>query len=443
MNQRRLLAGWSLFLALAGVAVAQESKQETAAVPSSSELARRIEEYVRPFADAGELSGTLLVARDEAVIYEKAFGMANYELGVANTPATLYCVASINKPMTQIVAIRLMEQGKLGPKDTLAKWIPDFPRGGEITVEHLLQHRAGIPHQVTSDAEETVPHTAADMVEFARRKELLFAPGSQSSYSSAGYSVLARVLELAAGRPFEDLLQDLVFAPAGAVHSAEARGRRLLPGRAASYIKELHGYSNSPLQDLSFLMGAGALFTTPRDLHLVMRALLAGTYGDGVRQGLLRDGKLAWNGITNGYRAFADHDAARKVTVIFAGNVFTGAIDLLRRDPPKIAAGEAVPPAKVPNIVPASVPPELRARYEGTYEIRPGTREELRFLDASQVEIGSRTLIAISEDSFFCPQDYATVRIAKGKDGAIEALEWEIPGGSLRFARVGPLGMAP
>src|SRR4051794_38594430 len=192
MNRRGFLVT-GLLLLVAGAAVAQEAKTETPrAALSNLDLARRIDEYVRPLVEAGELAGALLVARDDALVYERAFGMADYELGVPNTPATLFGVASINKPMTQIVAIRLIGKGKPGPKAPRGKWFPVSPPGQEIPVEPLLRPRAGIPPRVPADAEETVPHPAADMVEFARRKELLFAPGSQSVYSSTGYSVLAR-----------------------------------------------------------------------------------------------------------------------------------------------------------------------------------------------------------------------------------------------------------
>lgn len=57
--------------------------------------------------------------------------------------------------------------------------------------------------------------------------ELKFPPGSDSAYSSAGYSVLARVLEIAGGRPYAELLEAVVLAPAGAVQTVHPRGHDL------------------------------------------------------------------------------------------------------------------------------------------------------------------------------------------------------------------------
>ena len=180
------------------------------------------------------------------------------------------------------MAIRLIEEGKLSENSLLSKWLPTFPRGDEITVEQLLRHGAGIPHRVTTEAEETHPHTAANMVSLAARKPLLFDPGTDTVYSSAGYSVLARVLELAGGRSYSELLEDLVLAPAGAVHTiGRADSRHPLAGRAQGLFLGPDGPLNAPLKDLSFLVGAGSVYSTPRDLLAIQRAVLDGTYDEG------------------------------------------------------------------------------------------------------------------------------------------------------------------
>ena len=107
-----------------------------------------------------------------------------------------------------MLALQLIMEKKLGYRDTLERWIRGIPSGDRITIEHLLRHRSGIPHRVTTEKDETQPMTAADVVEFARHSTLLFEPGSRSSYSSAGFSVLSRVLELASGKSYADLLAE-------------------------------------------------------------------------------------------------------------------------------------------------------------------------------------------------------------------------------------------
>ncbi|HMB69513.1 MAG TPA: serine hydrolase domain-containing protein, partial [bacterium] len=140
-----------------------------------------------------QLSGSLLVAVGDSALVERCWGFANREHGTRVTPDTPILVASVTKPMTIVLVSRLAEQRLLLPDQTLAEWIPDVPGGADITVSHLLNHRAAIPHRVTMPEEEVVPRTAADLVERVKRAERLpHAPGEVSVYSPAGFSVLAR-----------------------------------------------------------------------------------------------------------------------------------------------------------------------------------------------------------------------------------------------------------
>ena len=123
-----------------------------AAAPRA-DFGRALDAFTAPLEKSGHLSGQLLVARDGRVILERNYGWANAELKVPVTPETRFNIASVTKPMTVTLAIQLMAERALGYNDTLAQWIPDFPRGNEITIAHLLRHRSGIPHRVTTTAE--------------------------------------------------------------------------------------------------------------------------------------------------------------------------------------------------------------------------------------------------------------------------------------------------
>ncbi len=414
-------------LALAALLVAQSAAAQT--VPSRPELERRIDAYLAPLATSGDLSGTVLVARGDSVMYERAFGKLRFGEAAPNTPETPFAVASLTKPFTAIIASTLIDQQRLAPEDPLSKWIPDFPRGDRITIEHLMRHRSGIPHRVTVEADEMVPHTAEDMVRFAAKRELAFEPGTASLYSSGGYSVLARVLELAGGKPYAQLLDEIVLRPAGATHTANAD--RMQPGRASGHLRGLDGPRRTS-RDLSFLVGAGSVFSTPRDVLAIIRRLTKGGYGATARTALVRDNGLRWNGITDGYRAFADWDVATDITVIFTGNLFAGAADLIRRDMPRIARGEQVDPPVVPKPRLRPMRGAARARLASvSFDVNPG--EPIRFESDSVAALGSWLLYVTSDSTFFSPQDYATVRVVLGADGSVEALQW---GEGPRFARV-------
>ena len=106
----------------------------TAAFGQSTE-SEAIDNYIKPFAKANHFSGVVLASKDGKVIYEKAFGFANAEHKVPNRKDTKFSVASVTKPMTSVILIRLIEAGKIGIKDKLSKYVPDFPNGDKITIE--------------------------------------------------------------------------------------------------------------------------------------------------------------------------------------------------------------------------------------------------------------------------------------------------------------------
>lgn len=417
-----LEAAAALFAVVSSLAAQSPTPAPAATPPSAAELKSRIDAYVQPLLEDGHLSGTLLVARGANVLYERSFGMADYELSVANTPETRFNVASITKPMTAMIAGHLMAEKKVAATDALQKWIPGFPSGDRITIDHLLNHRAGIPHRVTTEQEESVPRTAADMVKLARRQKLLSEPGAQESYSSAGYSVLAWVLELASGQQYDRLIAERIFIPAGMTRSADATERRLLPGRARSYVAWPDGVRNAPLKDLSFLVGAGSVYSTPRDLHRLVEAARAGRLGDAAREQLTARPRVRWNGSTNGFRAFLASDNASGVTVALAANVMTGALDRLQADVPRLAAGERVVPPSRLALKPVTLPAAQLAAYAGTYLF--GTAPfELTAEDGILVASG-RALVPTGERTFVSLADYGTVTVVMRPNGTVERLDW-------------------
>ena len=391
--------------------------------PSDEELKRRIEDYIAPLA-AHDLSGTLLVARGGRVLVERSFGFANYEEGVLFTPTTPTNVASITKPLTNIILAQLLEARRLSVNDTVSKWVPEYIYGKRMTVEQLMRHRAGVPHRLIPDEAQSEPMTTDDMVRAANAMPLLFEPGSKSSYSSGGYAILAAVLEHVTGKGYDQLLQEMVVRPVGARTVRHTNSRELLPGRAISAIPIGTTVLNAPLRDLSFLVGGGSVFTTPRDLFLVMQGVVNGKYGATARAALLDSTGMHWNGVTNGYRAFADWIPSDSLTVIFTGNTHTGAIDLMRRSIAQIATGANIKPPDLPSATVVALSPSARARLEGRYDTGGGSVSPLKFISPTLALFGDRGLAPLNDSTLFSFADYARVSFTSNAAGKVEAVQW-------------------
>jgi len=277
---------------------------------------------------------------------------------------------------------------------------------------------------IVPDSVAIRPMSAEEVVDRAKRLPLDFAPGERSSYSTGGFSVLARVLELAGGRSYATLLEERLFRPFGMGHSSHADSRALLPGRAKSYVPGLHGIENAPPRDFTSLVGGGSVTSTARDLHRFVQAVVRDSLGSEVRRSYLRGGRLHFNGNTNGFLAWAVYDSASGLAVVFAGNLHTGAPGLLKDAVPRLAAGEKLTPPDLPTPGPAVAATELR-RWEGAYQIEGGPRIELRVLDGA-LYANDWIMNPTDDGGFFSPRDYGRVKAVPGADGAIDRLDWTI-----------------
>jgi CubicO group peptidase (beta-lactamase class C family) len=232
------------------------------------------------------------------------------------------------------------------------------------------------------------------------------------------------MLELATGKSYSALLREHVLDPAGMAHSRHPEGNELVPLRASSYQFTARGdLENTPLKSYSFLVGAGSVFSTPRDLLRLLRTVVDGKFGSLVSENLVRNGRLSWNGRTNGYRAFADYHSEGDIYAAFAGNILTGAGDMMRRDLPLIARGEEVETPALPKFVAVDVDPALLGSYEGDYQMQSGTILTLAVEDG-EVRMSGWLLVPTSERTFFSPQDYGEVTVVIDDAGEVERLDW-------------------
>jgi CubicO group peptidase (beta-lactamase class C family) len=377
--------------------------------------------YIAPFTEAGHLSGSILIAEGDEIVFAAAFGYSDYDARSPNTLDTTFSIASVTKPVTQIILMRLLDDGLLAGDDPLSKYLPDFPRGDDITIKQLWQHRSGIPHVVTDGADTTRRYTAAEVADLAAKVELLFEPGAKEAYSSGGYSVLARVLEIAASKSYAQLVAEYVTGPAGMRGTRDATTG--VPDTVAQqYLLGTDGWRSVPEEDLSYLVGAGSIYASGPDLLALTRAFVSGELGEKIRDAHLANGNLDWNGSTGGYHTFVQYDRATDRTVIFAGNLQSGAVEWLRSNLMDVAARKAVEQPTLPNFVATD---EFNVDgLPGRYELRPGAELPLR-VDDEGIWMDAWLLIPTESGDLFSLQDYGVITPVRDENGAVKRLDWK------------------
>lgn len=217
-----------------------------------------------------------IVTKHGETLYSGAYGMANLEAGVALSPDSIFNLASITKQFTAAAIMQLQEQGKLNVKDTITKYLPEFPtQGHSISIEHLLTHTAGLARDQRTRSNDSKISSAQLMQLFAA-EPLQFVPGEKMQYSNMGYKILGRIIEVVTGQPYGDYIEQHLFAKLGMKHSNYGH-RHSGAAKAIGYVHSWHhGYQRSDMPDISWNYAGGGLASSAQDLALWYQALQAG-----------------------------------------------------------------------------------------------------------------------------------------------------------------------
>lgn len=256
----------------------------------------QLREYFTAAANLGQLHASVLVAEDGVLLADTAYGFANMELEVRNTPETRFRVASVTKQFTAMAVMMLAADGKLDIGDPISKYLDSLPPAWSgITIHHLLRHTSGI-----SDYEEwfggystqaysdymSQEHAPARILRDAKARPLDFEPGTRFHYSNSAYIVLGYIIERASGMPYAELLRARIHGPLGMALSDQDRSEDLIANRAQGYQlrpdvdAEAYAdgltrgeYRNAVYQLMEPPQADAGLITTARDLYKWDQAL--------------------------------------------------------------------------------------------------------------------------------------------------------------------------
>jgi len=291
-----------LLLTVTLLLVPRELPAQTATAPTlvaSTNTKTPIAAAMQPFVDSGGIAGAVtLVARSGQIVALDVVGQSDLEAKTPMRADSLFCIASMTKPITATALMMLVDEGKLSLDDPVSKFIPEFadikvlppskpgepkpapqPPKRPVTVFDCVTHTAGLVG--SQQNEGSLAESAAKL----GTRPLAFEPGTKWQYSP-GITVCGRVVEVVSGMPYEKFLDERIFRPLGMTDSTfyptddqQRRMARLYePSKdtkalkpATSWIYDLApGHSPNP---------SAGLFSTARDLARFYQMVLdGGTY---------------------------------------------------------------------------------------------------------------------------------------------------------------------
>lgn len=253
---------------------AEPGRQAGGASPEivEGELGRELDELLTLLVPWG-FSGSVLAARDDEIALQKGYGLADRARGIANTPDTLYEIASVTKHLTATAVLLLEQDGVLSTDDPIAKWLPGVPdEQAGVTIYHLLTHTSGCPRMGPTGHGDDDENAARDYLAGGRVR----APGAGFEYWNGGYALLGMIIERGSGQTYQEFCRDHMFRPMG-MSSTGFCGEPFDEQRMA------HGYDGDqdvgPASSHSYgweYKGMGGVVTSVVDLYRWDRAMRHG-----------------------------------------------------------------------------------------------------------------------------------------------------------------------
>lgn len=267
---------------------------------TNNEKSSKLDSLYLGLSEEGKFNGTVLVAENGIIIYEKALGIANEAESRKLNIDTKFELASVSKQFTAMGIVQLKKQGLLNYEDDISKYIPELNHYKGITIKNLLVHTGGLPDYMDLAEEKwdkKLIATNKDIINlFEKYKpEILFQSGSSNEYSNTGYMLLGTIIERVSGKSFGDFLNEKIFKPAKMSNTFVHR-RRYAPKKIDNYAE---GYVFS--DSLNLLIEPDSLESKSYVIYL------DGIVGDGMVNSNLRD-LLKWDRILYTNELIDKHD---------------------------------------------------------------------------------------------------------------------------------------
>jgi D-alanyl-D-alanine carboxypeptidase len=245
-----------------------------------------------------QFSGAVLVTRDGQTVFERAYGLADREKNVSNTLLTQFRVGSMNKMLTAVTIMQLVQAGTLRLDGTLGTYIPDYPNAdmaSKVTIHHLLTHTGGTG-DIFGPAFNTnrlALRTPSDYLALYGTRSLLFQPGAQWAYSNYGFMLLGAIIERVTGKSYYDVVAERIHTPAQMIATSSAPEDSAVAGRAVGYMRQGGAVLMSNAQTLPYRgTPAGGGYSTVGDLAQFAVALREHKLLDQTHTSLLLSGKV-------------------------------------------------------------------------------------------------------------------------------------------------------
>lgn len=231
--------------------------------------------------DSNEFSGTILVAKDDKIIENRAYGQANIEYGIKNEINTKFNIASITKMITAVATLQLYENGKVELDVPIGKYLTQYPNKlvrDSVTIHQLLTHTSGLNNFYVSSSDKiknSEYKQVSDFVPLFINDSLLSNPGTKYGYSGTGFVILGLIIEKISDKNYYDYVKDSIFKTAKMPNTVELEVDSIVSNKASGYTSMFGKNKILKKNDyyLTKASPAGFHYSTTEDLFNFLKSL--------------------------------------------------------------------------------------------------------------------------------------------------------------------------
>jgi len=355
-----------VLMVLLSISCVEKTEKEVRLSSKMEAVKDSVDTYFTKLTELKKFNGVVLTYQNDTLILKKAYNLSDdVQSSTYITDSTQFDIHSVSKLMTYYLIAKLEEEGKLTREQTLNDHYEDFPKGKKITLQMLLEHRSGLPRELSGLEGQEYDLTSDEIVVLAKKEHLLFAPGTDVQYSNVGYELLYDIVSKAHGKPFAQSVMDEIFIPLG---MDESGAHFYVNEKRVKNMAQNHTLKDSVLVKVDNIQQdefrTARLFSTVDDLKKFLDHVKQEPYASFLKN---KDGIIAKDGGSKGIRAQVYSDLENHFDFVLLANYdevpFFDTIDAMV----KLMKSEPVEYPKEINRKAITLDEEVLRRYEGSY----------------------------------------------------------------------------
>ncbi|HWT00252.1 MAG TPA: serine hydrolase domain-containing protein [Pyrinomonadaceae bacterium] len=275
------------------VAFAQATQAPAAAAQTAPDLQARlaaVEKAIEEKRKELHIPGvSLVIVKDDKVIYMKGLGLKDVGRSLPVTPDTLFAIGSSSKAFTAMAAAMTADDGKISLTDSPKKVLPYFKlrdpeADAKITIIDLLSHRSGLDRTDLSMVSGQL--TREELIKVAGLAKPSAKLGEKFLYQNVMFAAAGEIVAKAQGTTWDDFIERRIFKPLGMKDSNTTVAETLKTkdySLGYTYNDETKETKSVPMREIAAAAPAGSINSSARDMAQWLRLMLNGGVFEGKR----------------------------------------------------------------------------------------------------------------------------------------------------------------